>query len=188
MAFYFKRFPAVPYDIKKNGKETILTNLTVRFKIIEQLKNRRSSFMSYNIRDGETASMLAWNFYGDATLDWLIYMTNDIVNPHFEWPMDSYTFDQYIKEKYGSVPNAAKRTHEFRQVVQAKQRLDDGTIIPEVSYVVDGTTYATLSNVQRRRVSKYDWEIKENEKKRDIRLLQKSGINRILAEVDSVFN
>jgi hypothetical protein len=30
----------------------------------------------------------------------MIYLANDIIDPYNEWPMDEYTFHQYIIEKY----------------------------------------------------------------------------------------
>ena len=37
MPHFFKHFPKVEYDIKKNGKTINLTNITQRFKIKENL-------------------------------------------------------------------------------------------------------------------------------------------------------
>ena len=76
--FYFTNFPTVDYDIKKNGKSIKVPNLTVRYKIMEVLKNQRSAYFDYTIHDGVRADMIADQYYGDSSLDWIVYLTNNI--------------------------------------------------------------------------------------------------------------
>ena len=35
MAYYFRPFPLTFYDVKKNNKEVLLTNISMRFKVLE---------------------------------------------------------------------------------------------------------------------------------------------------------
>ena len=53
MSFYFENFPEVNYSLKKNFNFELLTNVTVRFKIREVIKNNALVFYEYNVRDDE---------------------------------------------------------------------------------------------------------------------------------------
>jgi hypothetical protein len=44
----------------------------------------------------------------------MVYMANDIVDPYYEWPMNSDTFDDFIKLKYGTSEDALRRVKYYR--------------------------------------------------------------------------
>ena len=44
MAFYFRPFPKISYDIKKNNLPLLLTNVTARYKIRDELKQKAAIF------------------------------------------------------------------------------------------------------------------------------------------------
>ena len=78
MPHYFEAFPTVRYDIEKNNRTELLTNLMVRFKISEILKRNKSIYFDYSIPENDRPDTVAYRVYGDATLDWLIFLINDI--------------------------------------------------------------------------------------------------------------
>ena len=96
MPFYFEPFPTVLYDIKKNGKKVELTNLFLRYKIVEAFKNQKATYYNYNIKEGERPDTIAFKYYGDASLDWIILLTNNIIDPQFEWPLDKRSFQRFL--------------------------------------------------------------------------------------------
>lgn len=187
MPFYFDPFPSVKYDLKKNGKIEFLTNLTVRFKVLEVLKTTESGYYDYSIMDGETPDQVAFKFYEDPKSSWLIFLVNNIYDPAYDWPLSQLDFNKYIKAKYGSVPAAQAEVHEYRKIHRAKQVLFDGTIIPEQLYVIDQATYNTLDDSVRQSISKYDWELKLNDTKRDIKLVSPEGYRKVLSAIRDVF-
>lgn len=188
MAQYFFPFPKVEYDLKKNGGTELLTNVTLRFKIRDILRSRVAVYNDYYIKEGERADIIAFNFYEDPSLDWLIYIVNNIIDPHYDWPLDYQSFTNYIKEKYGSVSAAQGTVHHYEWIYQAQQRLYDGTIIPEKTYEVDATTYATLAPTARKSVSVYDYEENLNDDKRRIKLLDDRYVNSITSQISGIFN
>lgn len=43
MAYYFKEFPKIRYSLKKNKNFELLTNVTLRYKLRDSIKNRTQS-------------------------------------------------------------------------------------------------------------------------------------------------
>jgi len=188
MAFFFENFPQVEYDVKKNNKLEILTNVTVRFKIQEILQNRTSILYDYNVKDGERPDVIAYKYYDDPTLDWIILLTNNIVDPFFEWPLDSQSFNRFIIRKYGSIGTAKSTVHEYKQIVREQSTRFDGTFIPKKHLVVDLDTYNTLSTDERILVTKYDYEVDLNEQKAQIKILDEKFLSSIVTQAETIFS
>jgi len=188
MAEYFSPFPKVQYDIKKNGNPVLLTNITVRFKIQQALQSRKVVYYTYEVQDGDRPDVIADIYYKDTYLDWLVILVNDIIDPLFEWPLDSQAFENFIRKKYGSVSAARAEVHHYEKILNPQSKLYDGTIIPERTVVVDETTYETLSSGSRRLVSAYDYELNLNDGRRNIYLLDSAYVTDILASVRGVFD
>ena len=188
MPFFFEPFPTVDYDIKKNGKTEVLTNLTLRFKLQEVLKNRTAVFYDYIVKEGERPDVIAHKYYDDASLDWIILLTNDIINPHFDWPLDFLSFQRFLRKKYGSVQTANDGVHHYEKIIRSQSVLFDGTIIPEKTVQVDLDTYNTLAADSRKSISNFTFEENLNEDKRNIKILDKKFVTGLLNQVETIFD
>ena len=185
--FYFEPFPTIDYDISKNGNKIEVTNLFLRYKILDVFKNQSAVYYNYSIRDGERPDIIAAKYYDDESLDWIILLVNNIVDPQFEWPLDRRSFENFIAKKYGSVATARETTHHYEQITQQQEVLFDGTVIPEEYFEVDLTTYNTLSDSDKRTVTSYDYEERLNEAKRNIKLLSEDYVFDLVNQVKDVF-
>lgn len=117
MSEYFNKFPIIKY--KNQQSIDILTRVTLR----EDLQREQSIFLPLTIQDSERADMVAYDYYGDAFYDWLIYYANDVIDPYYDYPLNQSDFEAFIVEKYGSLANALA-TISFYQL-----RDDPGIII-----------------------------------------------------------
>ena len=162
MAFYFRPFPLVRYDVKKNKLPLLLTNVTARYKIRDILKNKVAIYYDYIVKDGDRPDNIAFKYYEDETLDWLIYLVNDIIDPYYDWPLDQDAFNKYIRTLYGSVAGAKGTVFEYRKIITKQKVLFDGTNVPERYVVVDQKTYNTLGATDRREVDAYEYYEEEN--------------------------
>ena len=187
MAFYFRPFPLIRYDIKKNKLPLLLTNVTARYKIRDILKNRVAIYYDYIVKDGDRPDNIAFKYYEDETLDWLIYLVNDIIDPYYDWPLDQDAFNRYIRTLYGSVAGAKGTVFEYRKIITKQKVLFDGTNVPERYVVVDQNTYNTLAADLRREVDAYEYYEEENNNKRRIRLLDKRFAANVKSEVEVIF-
>lgn len=108
MSGFFSYFPSMLYG------NTAVTNIIAKIKFDQSVTSNYATFYPYTVEDGERADQIAENYYGESTYDWVIYMSNGIVDPLHEWPKSADVFDQYIKTKYGSVANAQNQVAFYR--------------------------------------------------------------------------
>lgn len=187
MAYYFRPFPLINYDLKKNGKPVLLTNIMQRFKILESFKRQERVYYNYSVKDGERADVIAFKYYDDPSLDWVIYLVNGITDPEFDWPLSTNNLNKFMIKKYGSIQTAMSQTHHYEQILNLQTTLFDGTIIPERFLEVDLTTYNTLPEADKRIVTAYEYEERLNESKRDIKLMSNEFLLNFLNQVETIF-
>ena len=90
---FFSKIPNIEYDIKPikfpiSNKEYVLAkNFFRRFKISDSAFENAVYFNKYTISDGERPDLIAKKFYGTPELDWVILLTNSIINSHFDLPI-----------------------------------------------------------------------------------------------------
>ena len=100
---YFKSFPFTFYTLDNTTTVQVVTNITNRTNISDEVKQNLSLFDEYDIKDGETPELLADKFYNNPELHWLILHYNDIIDPRFDWPLDTNNLSRYTAGKYANV-------------------------------------------------------------------------------------
>ena len=97
MSYYFKNHPQIEYDLLKNKQPRTIQNILSRYKLLDILKTKTAIYHTHDIEEGQNVQLIADKYYGDITLDWVIYLTNDILDPLYDWPLGYYNFLNYIK-------------------------------------------------------------------------------------------
>lgn len=108
MSKYFRHFKPVYYA------DRLATNILSRVKIDDQVANDMYIYYPYQIKQGERADNIAANYYGDPGLDWIVYFSNRIHDPYFEWPLEQNDFNQVMINRYGTVEEAQSTIAFFR--------------------------------------------------------------------------
>jgi len=106
---YFKSFPYTFYSLDDASTVQVVTNITNRVALSDEVKNNLGLFDEYDIKDGETPELVADKFYNNSELHWLVLHYNEIIDPRFDWPLDTNNLNRYVSSKYADV-NA---THHF---------------------------------------------------------------------------
>jgi hypothetical protein len=187
MSHLFFHYPATLYDLQKKRKPLLMTDLTRGFKIAEIVKDNIAVYYDYIVDDGDRPDTIAQQYYDDETLDWIILVTNGLIDPQWDWPLSYNTFRKYINKKYGSVGNAYDEVHHYEQITQAHKVNFDNSIVPEETVEIDLTTYNTLSSLDKKLITAYDYEEKVNEKKRQLKILDEQFLPAIIEQVEGVF-
>ena len=99
---YFLNFPYVQYDFP-DGINRAFKNISIRPAFVEDLLNEVTAFETYDIKDGDTPESVAFEFYGDPNLHWIIMLANNILNVYRDWPMTSNQFEEFLKQRYRTV-------------------------------------------------------------------------------------
>lgn len=180
MASYFSNFPLIQYNLPSLSNSVLATDVTKRFIIRDFYKRALLPFFTYDVNEGDRPDLVAFNFYGDPMLDWLVLLPNEILDPHYQWPMTNNQLNEYVRKKYGSVSNAMAQTHHYEQIIRQRTTHinSDGEqiLIPEHTLVVDQTTYSSLSPSSRKLITNYDYEIAINEKRRNISIINPNQV------------
>jgi hypothetical protein len=100
---YFKSFPYTYYTLDNTNTVQVVTNITNRATLSDEVKQNLGLFDEYDIKDGETPELVADKFYGNPQLHWLVLHYNDIVDPRFEWPLPTNSFENYARGKYTDI-------------------------------------------------------------------------------------
>jgi hypothetical protein len=211
MAKYFNYFPKTFYTSNNvsSGIDTV-TNIIARFGFEKKLKENSSAFYKYSIKDSDTPEIIAGKFYDNVERHWIVLLFNDIIDPQYDWPLDSRTLIKYINTKYSANQYAdtantsvtgiswAQNTSHVKSYFKNITRTStDGTDIVE-KITVDANTYAniaatsiayTLNNsssitetISKTTQTYYDYEVELNEAKREINLLQSEFVPEIEKE------
>ena len=213
MAKYFNYFPKTFYsnDNASTGLDSV-TNIIARFGFEQSLKNNSSAFYKYQIQESDTPEIIAHKYYGSAEKHWIVLLFNDIIDPQFDWPLKYDVLIDFVDAKY-TANGAANTTVQSGLAwamstnnVQAyykivtKTDIDNVTLIEKIQ--VDANTYANVATssttitlqsgdvitqtITREKKTYYDYEMEENEAKREITLIKNDFVKEIEKEFKKV--
>ena len=97
---YFDRFPLMTYDIKNNNVYKLVPNILRRVKLRAAIKSGVFLFDKFDVPMGDKPEDVAFKFYGDAELHWVILMTNNVTDRYYQWPMTQPQFQEFLEDKY----------------------------------------------------------------------------------------
>ena len=100
---YFQNFPYTFYSLDDITTTQVVTNITLRVRLSDELKKNLSLFDQYDIKDGETPEIVADKFYTNSQLHWIVLHTNDILDARFDWPLDTNSLVLYAQGKYNNI-------------------------------------------------------------------------------------
>ena len=101
----FESFPRIAYTLDDGESEQVVVDIFKRIVLSKEFQENSSFFESYEVLHGETPEELSYRFYGTQSLYWLILMTNNIIDPRFEWPLSEENLLKVVEDKYGGENN-----------------------------------------------------------------------------------
>lgn len=192
---YFKTLPKIS-DNDTNGNYMLLTNLMARASILPSILTEASLYYDYDIQDGDTPELVAFKYYGSTDNFWVVMFSNQFLDPQWDWPLSSVVFNNYITEKYGSLSIATSTVHHYEMTVS--EQLNGSEEIDQTVYVIDEEEYNIPSTSQtinfpggdvltvttsKTIVSCFEEELRINEAKRSIKLLDVKYLNIVSQEL-----
>ena len=191
---YFKFFPKILYDVRGVTNQQnfdSITDITKRVLLksnswkktennVNELLEGTSGFVKHLIQDGDSPETLAYQFYGDSELHWIILYANGatLLNPYYDWPMTQFDLKKFVEKKYGaSNINAINHYVDSNDNIVEKQ----GEKITPTS---EGGALAGTSTI----VTNFQHEEKINDAKRPIRILQSEYVNLVINEFEKLLS
>ena len=189
---YFRSIPSISYDKKpisypfSESDRIIAKNFFRRYKLNDDVFGYATFYKKYTMQQGVKIETIAEKYYGKPEYDWIIVLTNNFINPQFSVPLDDYTIRKIAEEKYGDETYSGVHHYETietksGQTIGGKSvlALEGGLRVDKTFYdspftYWNGTQNVTVAgNTVSEPVLNFDYEIYENEKKREIYILRK---------------
>jgi len=196
MPAYFRQIPEIQYPSRDENSRisdyVTLKNLFKRATLREDIFANVVFFTKYQIKGDDRPDNVAYELYGDETLDWLVLLANNIVNVQTEWPLGQEAFYNYMIEKYGS-EEALQSIHHYEtiEVVNSVGQI----MIPAKLIVPENFTtsyydpflqdYIERGNITRA-VTNYTYEDELQVKKRNIFTLKREYLDIIFDDLDAI--
>ena len=203
MSNYFSKVPDLEYVSRlpdsRIGDYVKVKNLFKGVRLREDILQDLTVFEKYQIQGEDRPDNVAYNFYGDSKLDWLILKCNNIINIQSEWPMTQEDFDRYLLKKYETYDNIYNGIHHY-ETIEIKN--SKGVVmVPEGLQVPSDWTYTffdsamgqhlsslkeynTVQNDPVVSITNYDHETKIENEKRNIYILKEAYVNIVKDDLD----
>jgi len=182
---YFNNIPNIEYNTKpiqyplSNSEYVVAKNFFRRYQVNPDVFSYAVFFKKYSVNEGEKIYDVAKNAYGDPFLDWIIILTNNLINPQFDWPLSEHDLRKYCEKNYDD-PYGTIKYYKTLKVLKS-----DGTPIIKENLIVDETFYDSAysywdsnqvkiiagSNISTP-ITIFEYEQEKNELKREIFLLK----------------
>lgn len=176
---FFNIVPNISYDEKPIGypfsESDYVTakNFFRRYKVNEDAFSYAVIFKKYSVLDGERPETVAKKAYGDPFYDWVVLLTNNVINSYYDWPISNYNISNALESEYDD-PYGTIKYYETYEVGQysAGMRVDREFFEGTHKVNVNGEIQTLAGNLLCRPVTIAEWFTAENEKKREIYLLK----------------
>ena len=198
MSDYFRQVPDFEYvsrlpDAKISDYITV-KNLFKRGKLAEDIFQDLAVFTKYKIRGDDRPDNVAEEAYDDPDLDWIVLLSNNILNIQTEWPLPQRDFDRYLLDKYGTYEEI-NATHHY-ETVEVKNS-QDTIIVPEgltceSDYSVTYYDWWRGAKIEKSsadivvEVTNLEYEEKKEDAKRNIFLLKSRYLNIVKDDLEEI--
>ena len=194
---YFRNIPDFEYvNRSKDGQfisnYTQVKNFFKKGKLREDLFQDLTVFEKYSIKGDDRPDNVAFEIYDDATLDWVVLMSNNIINIQNEWPLNQQAFENYVLDKYGTI----EKLNEIHHYESNEVKDTNGVIIfpkgvrvsagQSVSYFEPLSEELVTVNPVAKAVTNYQHEEKINDDKRRIFLIKPIYLNVVFDDLEEM--
>ena len=201
MSSYFRNVPNFEYvnrlpESHSSSEYIEVKNLFKRAKIRDDIFNDVTYFTKYTIKGDDRPDNVALDVYQDSTLDWIVLLSNNIINIQNEWPLTQQSFETYLLDKYETYENINSSHHyETKEVKNSigATVLPKGLNVPKdfsMEFLdIELGTYTEIggsANPITSEVTNYDYEVDLQNEKRTIYILKQNYLNIVLNDMDRI--
>ena len=197
MSSYFQRVPDLNYVSRlpdaKIGDYIRVKNLFKKGKLREDIFQNLAFFEKYKIVGDDRPDNVAFEVYDDSSLDWVILLSNNILNIQSEWPLPQTDFDRFVLDKYGDYDTLYNGIHHY-ETIEVKNT-QEVTIVPaglqvdssySVSYYDFFTDLQVTTGNLATPITNYEYEEKVENDKRNIFILKSRYLNIVFDDMEEI--
>ena len=198
MSNYFRNVPNFDYVSRlpnaKISDYVTVKNFFKRGFLREDIFQELSFFTKYKIKGDDRPDNVAWNFYQESELDWLVLTCNNIVNIQTEWPLTQTNFDRFLLDKYETY----EKLNDIHHYETIEIKNTDGNVLLKeglevdksfsMTYYDDITRKQVTPTVFTKEITNYQFEEKIENEKRNIYLLKPRYLNIIYDDMEEMMS
>ena len=197
MSSYFKRLPSFQYVSRLPGARIsdyiTVKNLFKKGSIRPDIFQDLAFFEKYKIIGDDRPDNVAFQVYDDSSLDWIVLLSNNIINVQTEWPLSQNNFDRFLLDKYGDYNTLYNGVHHYETVEEKNSQ--GVTIVAaglevQSNYSVSYYDYFIDSQVTKNNlvvpITNYEYEEILEDNKRNIFILSSRYLNVIIDDIDNI--
>jgi len=194
---YFKRLPSFQYVSRLPGARIsdyiTVKNLFKKGSIRPDIFQDLAFFEKYKIIGDDRPDNVAFQVYDDSSLDWIVLLSNNIINVQTEWPLSQNNFDRFLLDKYGDYNTLYNGVHHYETVEEKNSQ--GVTIVAaglevQSNYSVSYYDYFIDSQVTKNNlvvpITNYEYEERLENNKRNIFLLKPKYLNVVFDDLDEM--
>ena len=203
---YFDTLPKIIHT-NNNGISTIMTNLMARVSILPEVLKNPMVYYKYDVQDGDTPEIVAYKYYDDPYRYWIVLFANKMLDPQWDWPLNSLQFNEYVNDKYG---NTLSNLHHYEKVITKTTRGTDEDQTVTEKFTISGEEFVGLLyshpfgidpvrtfslptgvvdiTIQPTPVTNYEYEMNLNESKRNINILNSKYVDQLENEFQDLMS
>ena len=195
MSNYFSKVPNFEYVSRlpdANISDYIeVKNLFKRAFLREDIFQDLAFFTKYQIVGDDRPDNVAFKIYEDSSLDWVVLISNNILNIQSEWPMKQYDFDKYLLDKYGTY----EKMNEVHHYETVEIKNGDGVVlVPKGLTVTEDYTFdyynfyneSYITEKPVNAITNLQYEEKLNNDKRNIFLLKPRYLSVVVDDLEDI--
>ena len=202
-----------PLSHKTSSSDYIsIKNIFRRSKLKDYLAGNVSLFNKYIIEDGERPDTISESLYGSPQYDFVVILAAGITNINHQWPVQDYQIYDIALAKYGSEEKMNENHHyETYEIKDSKDRqILPPDLIVDADFKIDGSSlryptnrftlisqagntqlddkneYTVATDNIARPVTNFEHEIQENEKNREIDVLQRGYLTTFINDMRDI--
>ena len=193
---YFTNFPDIllpSFTDNRNSSTDFVKskNLFKRAKIRDDIFRDAVAFEEFAIQGDDRPDNVAFKAYGDSNLDWVVLLSNNILNVRDEWPMSDTDLNRYLDNKYTQEHLNEVHHYETKEIVHPST----GALLLSEGLVVDSTfqfnyydqgNKTILGTEVMGAVTNYQYEFNKNDAKRTIYLLRTNFLTQIFLDMKDI--
>ena len=191
---YFSNLELPSFTDGRNSSYDYVTvkNLFRRGKIREDFFQNATVFDKYSITGDERPDEVANKVYGSPLLDWVVLISNNVINIRDEWPMGQTDFNNYLDDKYSQDQLNEIHHYETKELKDATGSvlLSSGLVVDQSYIFMYTDLYGDLQTVSGydvvTSVSYFDYEQTKNDDKRSIFILRPEYLQTVIDDMRDI--
>ena len=161
---YFSLFNTIQYG--NSSSNVAVVDITERVVTLQNVEKNPYIFYPLDITNGARADQIANYNFNDPFSSWVLYLTNNITDPYYDWYLTDDQFNKFIELKYGSIQAATQKVAFWRNnwVDQPALSVGGYDALPgELIKYWQPSNYDVRNNIIEYSRTQADWTVDTNQ-------------------------